>query len=406
MRHERQIELLRRLKGLDPHEPWPLAPHTMRNPASAYADPGRFEDERRTLFRRRPQMLGLSSECATPGAYITADLGGVPALIVRQTDGSLRGFVNACRHRGAPVAEGAGQRPRIACPYHGWVYDLDGTLAARPYAEAAFDDEPKSSCGLLPVFVAEGYGLIFAQAEGGETLTAESALAGAQEDIAEYGLESYVLIEARENTWQVNWKLILDTFTESYHIRTLHKNSIAATYSTDVSLCESFGPHPQMIGLLKSVFAEFDKASEADWRFLPHTTNQYIFMPSGLITYQRDHIELWWVTPLAVDRTLVRTSLYAPQAPATDKVRAYWTKNLDLLLQVTGTEDFPLMEKIQANLASGALPELIYGKNEPALIHLHRSINEALAAERISPPPLGEGDREAVEGAIGRGVAL
>jgi hypothetical protein len=161
--------------------------------------------------------------------------------------------------------------------------------------------------------------------------------------------------------------------------RALHKNSIAATYSTDVSFCNAFGPHPQMIGLLKSVFTEIEKP-EADWRFLPHTTLQYIFMPSGLITYQRDHIELWRVTPLSVDRTLVRTSLYAPEAPTTDKARAYWKKNLDLLLQVTGTEDFPLMEKIQANLSSGALPELIYGKNEPALIHLHTSINDALAA--------------------------
>jgi phenylpropionate dioxygenase-like ring-hydroxylating dioxygenase large terminal subunit len=379
MRHERQIELLRRLKEVDPHEPWPLAPHSMRNPASAYADPARFEDERRILFRQRPQMIGLSSECPSPGSYLTANLGGVPALVVRQADGSLKGFVNACRHRGAPVAEGSGQRPRLACPYHGWVYELDGALAARPYAEAAFDDAPQSDCRLLPIFVAEGYGLIFAQAEQGESLTADSALAGAQEELKDYGLGSYVLTEARENTWKVNWKLILDTFTESYHIRALHKNSIAATYSTDVSLCNAFGPHPQMIGLLKSVFEEIEKP-EADWRFLPHTTLQYIFMPSGLITYQRDHIELWRVTPLSVDRTLVRTSLYAPESPTTNRAHAYWKKNLDLLLQVTGTEDFPLMEKIQTNLSSGALPELIYGKNEPALIHLHTSINDILAA--------------------------
>ncbi len=380
MRHERQIELLRRLKDVDPHQSWPLASHSMRNAASAYTDAARFEDERRVLFRRRPQMLGLSAECAAPGAYITADLGGVPALVVRQANGLLKGFVNACRHGGAPVAERRGPTAGDGLhPYHGWVYVLEGTLAARPYAEAAFDDVPKSLCSLLPIFVAEGYGLIFAQAEDGEGLTADNALAGAQEEIGDYGLKGYALVEARENTWKVNWKLILDTFTESYHIRTLHKNSIAATYSTDVSLCNAFGPHPQMIGLLKSVFAEVEKP-EADWQFLPHTTLQYIFMPSGLITYQRDHIELWRVTPLAVDRTLVRTSLYAPEAPATDKARAYWKKNLDLLLQVTGAEDFPLMEKIQANLASGALPELIYGKNEPALIHLHRSINEALAS--------------------------
>jgi len=76
----------------------------------------------------------------------------------------------------------------------------------------------------------------------------------------------------------------------------------------------------------------------------------------------------------------VRTGLYAPDRPATDKARAYWKKNLDLLLDVTGREDFPLMTQIQRSLASGASPELVYGRNEPALIHLHTSINAALRA--------------------------
>lgn len=381
MRHERQVELLRRIKGLDPQTAWPLAKHTMRNPASAYVDPARFEDEKRVLFRQHPQMMGLSSELAAPGARMTAELGGVPVVIVRQADGSLKGFVNACRHRGAPVvADGEDARPRLSCPYHGWVYDLDGSLVARPYAEEAFADAPKADCGLKPIFVAEGYGLVFAQVEGGEGLTADSALHGAEVELADYGLETFQLVESRENTWDFNWKLFMDTFTESYHIRALHKNSIAPTYLSELSICDAFGPHPRMIGLLKSVVEEVQKPSETDWTFLPHTTTQYLFMPSGLITYQRDHIELWRVTPLSVDRTLVRTSLYAAEAPTTDKARGYWKKNLDLLLGVTGNEDFPLMKQIHHTLKSGALDELIYGRNEPALAHLHASINAALVA--------------------------
>jgi phenylpropionate dioxygenase-like ring-hydroxylating dioxygenase large terminal subunit len=276
------------------------------------------------------------------------ELGGLPVVIIRQTDGSLKGFVNACRHRGAPVvAPGASEtRPRISCPYHGWVYDLDGSLVARPYAEEAFADAPTADCSLRPIAVAEGYGLIFAQADGGEGLTADSALKGAEVELADYGLEDFVLVEARENTWDFYWKLCLDTFAESYHIRALHKNSIAPTCLSEVSSCDAFGPHPRMIGLLKSVVEEIQKPSEEDWTFLPHTTTQYLFTPSGLITYQRDHIDLWRVTPLSVDRTLVRTSLYAAEAPTTDKARGYWKKNLDLLLGVTGTEDFPLMKQI------------------------------------------------------------
>jgi len=378
MKHERQIELLRRLKGLDPTEAWPLDERTMRNRASHYVDPARFERERAVLFRRHPQLIGLSCEVSAPGASLTANLGGVPIAVVRQADGGLKGFVNACRHRGAPVvADSDGARPRLACPYHGWVYDLDGSLLARPYAEEAFADAPR--CGLKPILVDEKYGLILAQLQG-DALSVDTALHGAEVEIAPYGLETYALVEGRESVLPFNWKLVLDTFCESYHIRALHKNSIAATYLSEVSICDAFGPHPRMIGLLKSVLAEIEKPDEADWRFLPHTTAQLIFMPSGLITYQRDHIELWRLTPLAVDRTLVRTSLYAPEAPATDKARDYWRRNLDLLLNVTTTEDFPLMAKIHAGLAAGAVEELVYGRNEPALIHLHRSINAALEA--------------------------
>jgi len=62
-------------------------------------------------------------------------------------------------------------------------------------------------------------------------------------------------------------------------------------------------------------------------------------------------------------------------------VARYWTKNLDLLLQVTGTEDFPTMERIYATLRSGALPEVVYGRIERPLVHLHSTLNELISTE-------------------------
>ena len=66
------------------------------------------------------------------------------------------------------------------------------------------------------------------------------------------------------------------------------------------------------------------------------------------------------------------------RSPQSEKALRYWIRNLDAVLRVTETEDFPSMEQIQKNMASGALPELIYGRIEPALVHLHQSINAAL----------------------------
>jgi hypothetical protein len=65
--------------------------------------------------------------------------------------------------------------------------------------------------------------------------------------------------------------------------------------------------------------------------------------------------------------------------PRSEKERAYWVKNLDLLLAVTDREDFPARARIQENLASGAVPEIVYGRMEPALVRLHRSTDAALA---------------------------
>ena len=90
-------------------------------------------------------------------------------------------------------------------------------------------------------------------------------------------------------------------------------------------------------------------------------------------------IELWRALPISVERTLISTSLYAPEPPRTESARRHWKKNLDLLLHVTETEDFPMMADIQHGLASGAVKELIYGKLEPALNHYHQSLNHLLA---------------------------
>jgi phenylpropionate dioxygenase-like ring-hydroxylating dioxygenase large terminal subunit len=163
MRHARQVELLRRLAGVDAPRPGPLGASSMHNPASAYTSPERFEAEMRVLFNGMPQLAGLSCEAAAPGSYLTTTAGRVPVVVVRQPDGTVKAFVNVCRHRGATLLRcpiGDGLR-KITCPYHAWTYSLDGCLRSFPGAEAGFDDIDKSTHGLIELPVAERYGLIF-----------------------------------------------------------------------------------------------------------------------------------------------------------------------------------------------------------------------------------------------------
>lgn len=379
MRHERQVELLERIAAAGAHLQGLHAPSSATSPSSTYTDPALFERELSILFREGPTFFALSCEIPDPGCFLADTVGGVPLAVIRQTDKSLRALVNACRHRGAPVlAPGSrGERPRsITCPYHGWVYDLDGKLRARPLTAGAFDDVAMN-CDLHEVAVAEKYGMIFVRAGGSQEIDVDAYLAGAEDDLRSFDLGRYTHIERRTRTWRMNWKLAVDTFTESYHIRTLHQDTLAPHFDSDCLVFEPFGPNMVAIGLRKNVRDETTKPKE-DWSLLPYGTIQYFLIPGGLIVHQLDHIETWRIEPIDVRTSRLTTSIHAPTAPAGERERAHWLRNLDLLLEVTGREDFPLMESIQSNLDSGALTEVVYGRNEAALIHFHRALGEAL----------------------------
>jgi len=382
MRVARQIELLERVAAAGPQLAGLHGETSMVNDASAYTEPARFEREMATLFRTGPVLFALSCELPHAGGYRAASVAGVPIAVVRQTDGSLRAMVNACRHRGAPViapnTNGA-SAGAFSCPYHSWTYDIDGTLRARPGSAGAFDDVT-IDCNLHRLPVAEKHGMIFVRADAtGGDIDVDSFLAGAEDDLGSFGLGGYVHIETRTNTWPINWKLVLDTFTESYHVRTLHKATLAPTFDSFCQIFEPFGPHMVGVGLRKDVVDEVAKP-KAEWSLLPYGTIQYFIVPGALVVHQVDHIELWRLQPIDVRTTTTVTSIFAPTEPHSERSRNYFVKNLDLLLNVTGNEDFALMAKIQANLDSGALPRVVYGRNEPSLVHLHQTINHVLAS--------------------------
>jgi len=378
MRHERQVALLRRVAHAGPELQGLHAPASWINPATAYTDQARFERELTVLFRGGPVFFALSGELRDPGSYRAATVAGLPVLVIRQSDGSLRGMVDVCRHRGSTVIPldtlGEGARA-LTCPYHGWVYDLDGRLRSRPHSAGAFDDVT-TVCDLPPVVVAEEHGIVFVRLDG-EPIDANAYLGGATDDLASFGLADYVPIETRTRIWRMNWKLVFDTFTESYHIRTLHRDSLFPRFNADCVIFEPYGRNLVSIGLRKDVLDETAKP-EDEWSLLPYGTIQYFLVPSGIVVHQLDHIETWRIEPVDVRTTRLTTSVLAPRPPESDGERARWVKNLDLLLEVTGAEDFPLMEGIQRNLDAGAIEQLVYGRNEPPLIHFHREVAVAV----------------------------
>jgi carnitine monooxygenase subunit len=112
-------------------------------PGWSYSSPELLELEKELLFRSCWQLAGHECELPESGDYLTLDVAGERALVVRGRDGALRAFHNVCRHRGSRVvADERGRcRGAIVCTFHGWAYNLDGTLRgpARPGSFPALD---------------------------------------------------------------------------------------------------------------------------------------------------------------------------------------------------------------------------------------------------------------------------
>src|ERR1700730_12843212 len=135
------------------------AGHTL--PAKWYADGAVFQAEKERILQRSWQYVGHVGQVAKPGDFITKQRGDIPVVTARGNDDALRAFANVCRHRGSEVVlECAGNRKTLQCHYHGWTYNLDGTLRTAP-RENEQREFAKETLSLAP-FAVETWGpLIF-----------------------------------------------------------------------------------------------------------------------------------------------------------------------------------------------------------------------------------------------------
>lgn len=377
MQREVQLELIRRYLALDAAHATQLEPAPYRVPVERYLSAQRAARESDELMGHRPVVACLSPDVAAAGQYVTLESGGVPLLVIRGSDGELRAFVNACRHRAYPVAEGCGTCRQIVCKFHSWSYRLDGTLAARPRSLGGFDGVAPETRGLVPVPVAEKHGLVFVRPRGGEEVDVDALLGPLGAELDSYRLDQYVPYARRSSSWQCNWKLIVDTYLESYHVFSLHGDSVGPDYPGHVMIYDPFGPNLRFPVPRASLLALGDRP-EAEWDLLAHATVQYLIAPNTIVNHTVDHVLMWRFVPRGADRTDIEMAFYVPAQPREPRDDAYWDSWVDLHVNVTYLEDFPASERIHRVLASGAVNHTVLGRNEIAVMHFHRSLDQLL----------------------------
>ncbi|MGH7093714.1 MAG: aromatic ring-hydroxylating oxygenase subunit alpha, partial [Stellaceae bacterium] len=356
-----------------------LADNVYRNPVSDYICPQQAEHERDVFFRHGVVNIGLSCLLPHPGDWMTHDYAGQPLLLARRADGTLGAFLNVCRHRGARVAEGCGSDARhFSCPYHGWSYGLDGALVARP-DEASFAAAERATHGLRALPTVEKYGMIWVGLQPDIAVDVDAMLAGLGPDLESYDFASYHHYETRVLRRRINWKLAVDTFGETYHLQHLHPSTVSPLFHSNRATFDAFGRNHRMVGARRTI-EELRGVPETDWDLYTHSVVIYVLFPNTVLTFQRDHVEIWHMYPGETpDETVMYVSFYIPEPVSSASARRHWDNNLNLLMATVEHEDFPTCEGMQRGFHSPAQDAVTFGRNEPALQHYHKSIRAALA---------------------------
>jgi choline monooxygenase len=188
-------------------------------PAAWYFATDRYDRERLSIFANEWIWFAAEAEVGDPCTYVSQVIAGWPLLVVRGSDGVLRGFHNVCRHRAGPlVDDGSGACANLVCQYHGWAYSFDGRLrSARDFGETLDQDD----YALHPIQVAVWRGQVFVNLNAAAP-PLEEDLRDFFAEMNDFPLEAMTLVRSARHDLACNWKTYADNYLEGYHIPLLH----------------------------------------------------------------------------------------------------------------------------------------------------------------------------------------
>jgi phenylpropionate dioxygenase-like ring-hydroxylating dioxygenase large terminal subunit len=346
-----------------------LSSETWREPVENYRTGERLAAELRRVLRRHPTPFCPSAALPDVGSYLARDAAGIPILAVRGHDGTVRAFRNACRHRGMAVASGSGCGRSLVCPYHGWVYRLDGMLRHIPHDDG-FPQIDKATTGLVPVEAGERAGLVF--------VTQDGETGSALDDLPDLVAPDQRLLGSSEREIAANWKILLEGFLEGYHIRSTHPQTFYPFGFDNLNVVETFGQHSRVT----FPFRRIDKLRDvppAQRRVDGLLTYVYQVFPNVVIAVLSHHTTMVVLEPLTPATTRMLT--YTMTNRGRDDEEGRRAAERDTEFGSDGNaEDIAVACAIQKGLASGANDAFTYGRFEGAITHFHRQLDAALAA--------------------------
>ena len=361
-------------------------------PAGRYIDQRFFDLEMEHVWRKSWLLAAHIDELPEPGSFLLWDNAGQPVLLVHAADGSINAFYNTCSHRGAPVVtERSGSRTRFTCPYHGWSYSDQGDLVAVRDAQD-FGDLDLSTRGLTPVRCERFGNLVFVNFDPGAP-TLQDWLGPIAGEWEEFQFENCRLAARHIFDLDCNWKIAMEANTEVYHVRSVHKQSLAPLLDDRRNVNTLYpkghsrmvAPTPKGKATLDIMPVSPDIAEINTVGEIPRScTVSYSLFPNWV-----SPLSQWLLPPLlfwpnGIDKCRLETWTFAPQWK--DGLKPdLWTENDgDRLCQVL-REDTQFGEQIQKSMESYGFQGVPLSYQESRIYHWNEAADRMIGIDNVPP---------------------
>lgn len=340
--------------------------------AAVYVDPAIATLENEKVFSRTWQVVGHVSQVARPGDYFTTQLVGEPLLIVRGTDHQLRGFYNVCRHRAGPPAEGCGSRKLFRCIYHGWTYNLDGTLNHSTEMEGV-EGFCAEDFSLVPVRCESWFNLVFVNLDPNARPLVES-LGELPRQAERFAFPEMKLFERRTYDMQCNWKTYVDNYLEGYHLPLVHPG-LNRELDFNAYAVEPYESHVRQWSPIRG--AQPGDTSPRRYQEAREglTTDYFWAFPNWMLNCYPDNVSLNIVLPVGPERSLAIFEWYLPEkdlGSEASKASVRFSEEIQL-------EDIAICEAVQKNLHSRSYQRGRFSVKQEKGVHaFHRMYAEAM----------------------------
>ncbi len=367
-------------------------------PTDMYWQPEYYDREMEAIYKCAWLCVGRVEQVKDAGEFFVKEIETfkMSVIVARAKDEKIRAFYNVCQHRGNHVElKSCGKADGFVCPFHGWSYSLDGRLAGVP-DQRAFYDLDKSAKGLQQINLDIWEGFIFINFADEPEQTLNEFLGQQGADLVGYPFHLGTEIFEYEGLIKCNWKCMVDSFCETYHVPILHARSVTDT------LASPENPHGRLIDIrLKG-----PHRTQSVWGNVNYTPNpvqglafanapgpsitsgsvdQTTELPKGLNETRAENWSIGvagffpnWI--IVIGKGMYFTHQMWPVSsneviwqmrgflrPASNAAQRFGQENSMVELRDAVLEDCNTLERIQQSLDQGLLKEFIFHDHELAL---------------------------------------